>query len=93
MQGSRYSQTITLKYLFTERDLNLRQQRWAEYMMDYDFALQYHPGNANAITDALSRKSHGLTACLALEPWKNSVAIGTTIWSTMKMNTEILSTV
>ena len=64
-----------LKYLFTQRDLNLRQRRWAEYMVDYDFTLQYHPGKANVVADALSRKSHGLMACLALDFWKNSVAI------------------
>ena len=66
----------SLKYLFTQRDLNLRQRRWAEYMVDYDFTLQYHPGKANVVADALSRKSHGLMACLALDSWKNSVAIG-----------------
>ena len=66
----------SLKYLFTQRDLNLRRRRWAEYMVDYDFTLQYHPGKANVVADALSRKSHGLMACLALDSWKNSVAIG-----------------
>ena len=66
----------SLKYLFTQRDLNLRQRRWAEYMVDYDFTLQYHPGKANVVADALSRKSHGLMACLALDSWKSSVAIG-----------------
>ena len=45
-------------------------------MVDYDFTLQYHPGKANVVADALSRKSHGLMACLALDSWKNSVAIG-----------------
>ena len=60
---------------FTQMDLNLRQPRWAEYMVDYDFTLQYHLGKANVVADALSRKSHGLMACLALNSWKNSVAI------------------
>ena len=45
-------------------------------MVDYDFTLQYHPSKANVVADALSRKSHGLMACLALDSWKNSVAIG-----------------
>ena len=64
------------KYLFSQRDLNLRQRRWVEYMVDYDFTLQYHPGKANVVADALSRKIHGLMVCLALDSWKNSVAIG-----------------
>ena len=44
--------------------------------MDYDFTLQYHLGKANVVADALSKKSHGLMACLAFDSWKNSVAIG-----------------
>ena len=66
---------MIIKYLFTQRDLNLRQWRWAEYTVDYDFTLQYHPGKANVVADALSRKSHGLMAYLALDSRKNSVAI------------------
>ena len=54
----------------------MRQRRWAEYMVDYDFTLQYHLGKTNIVADALSRKSHGLMACLALDSLKNSVAIG-----------------
>ena len=45
-------------------------------MVDYDFTLQYHPGKANVVVDALSRKSRALMACLALDSWKNSIAIG-----------------
>ena len=44
-------------------------------MVDYDFTTQYHPGKANVVADALSRKSHGLMAYLALDSWKNSIAI------------------
>ena len=46
-----------LKYIFTQRDLNMRQRRWMEYLEDYDFTLHYHPGKANVVADALSRKS------------------------------------
>ena len=45
-------------------------------MVDYDFTLQYHPDKANVVADALSRKSHGLMACLALESYKNSIVNG-----------------
>ncbi|PON80327.1 hypothetical protein PanWU01x14_007770, partial [Parasponia andersonii] len=70
-----YSDHKSLKYLFTQRDLNLRRRRWIEYMEDYDFELQYHPGKANVVADALSKKSHSVFASLILEDWKNSVTI------------------
>ena len=52
-----YSNHKSLKYIFTQKDLNLRQRRWIEYLEDYDFTLNYHPGKANVVADALSRKS------------------------------------
>ena len=47
----------SLKYIFMQCDLNLRQRRWIEYLEDYDYNLQYHPGKANVIADALNRKT------------------------------------
>ena len=70
-----YSDHKSLKYLFTQRDLNLRQRRWVEYLEDYDFTLQYHPGKANVVADALSRKPRGVLASLALEDWRRSVTV------------------
>ena len=54
----------SLKYIFTQKDLNMRQRRWLELIKDYDLSLQYHPGKANVVVDALSRKVYvnGLTA-------------------------------
>ena len=42
----------SLMYIFTQRDLNLRQQRLLELIKDYDLNIQYHPGKANVVADA-----------------------------------------
>jgi hypothetical protein len=47
-----------LKYIFTQKDLNLRQRRWLELIKDFDLEIHYHPGKANLVVDALSRKEH-----------------------------------
>jgi hypothetical protein len=54
----------SLKYIFTQKELNMRQRRCLELIKDYDMSLQYHPGKANVVADALSHKSYmnGLTA-------------------------------
>ncbi|KAM1355590.1 hypothetical protein ACFX2H_029614 [Malus domestica] len=46
----------SLQYLFTQRDLNLRQRRWIELLSDYDYTIDYHHGRANVVADALSKK-------------------------------------
>jgi hypothetical protein len=46
----------SLKYIFTQKDLNLRQRRWLELIKDYDLNIQYTPSKGNAVADALSRK-------------------------------------
>nr|GFC43548.1 reverse transcriptase [Tanacetum cinerariifolium] len=55
-----------LKYIFTKRELNMRQRRWLELLKDYDTNIQYHPRKANVVADALSRKS-GMIAGIKVE--------------------------
>jgi hypothetical protein len=52
-----YTDHKSLKYIFTQKDLNMRQRRWIEQIKDYDCRILYHPGKANVVADALSRKS------------------------------------
>ena len=53
-----YTDHKSLKYIFTQTDLNMRQRRWLELIKDYDLEVHYHPGKANVVADALSRKSY-----------------------------------
>ena len=67
MYGERceiYTDYKSLKYFFTQKELNMRQQRWLELIKDYDCSINYHPGKANVVADALSRKSSGFSATL-----------------------------
>jgi hypothetical protein len=52
-----YTDHKRLKYIFTQADLNMRQRRWLELIKDYDLEVHYHPGKANVVADALSRKA------------------------------------
>jgi hypothetical protein len=53
-----YTDHKSLKYIFTQSNLNLRQRRWLELVKDYDLGINYHPGKANVVADALSQTSH-----------------------------------
>ncbi len=61
MLGNRceiFSDHKSLKYIFTQPDLNLRQRRWIEAINDFDLTINYTPGKANVMADALSRKAY-----------------------------------
>jgi hypothetical protein len=61
-----YTDHKSLKYIFTQSELNIRQRRWLELIKDYDLEVHYHPGKANVVADALSRKSQ--CNCLSAKP-------------------------
>jgi hypothetical protein len=61
LMGKRYELYMdhkSLKYIFAQLNLNLRQRRWLELIKDYDIGINYHPGKANVVADALSQRSH-----------------------------------
>jgi hypothetical protein len=51
-----YTDHKSLKYLFTQPDLNMRHRRWLEPIKDYELEVHYHRGKANVVADALNRK-------------------------------------
>ena len=71
-----FSDHKSLKYIFTQRDLNMRQRRWMEFLEDYDFTLHYHPGKAYVVADALSRKSQRVLASIASREWRMLETVG-----------------
>ena len=71
-----FSDHKSLKYIFTQRDLNMRQCRWMKSLEDYTFTLHYHPGKANVVADALSRKSRGVLASIASREWRMLEIVG-----------------
>jgi hypothetical protein len=52
-----YMDHKSLKFVFTQLELNMRQQIWLELIKDYEVEIHYHPGKANVVANALSRKS------------------------------------
>jgi hypothetical protein len=79
-----YTDHKSLKYIFTQADLNMRQRRWLELIKDYDLEVHYHPGKANVVADALSRN----TQCNCM----NMDARITTLFDEMcKLNLEVIS--
>ena len=57
VKNVKYIQITRVSSIFSSKDLNLRQRRWMKLLKDYDYQILYHPGKANVVADALSRKS------------------------------------
>jgi hypothetical protein len=73
-QMSFFTDHKSLKYIFTQPGLNLRQRRWLEMIKDYDLEIHYHPGKANVVEDALSQKPFRMKGTNLLEDWKKESA-------------------
>nr|KYP76620.1 Retrovirus-related Pol polyprotein from transposon 17.6 [Cajanus cajan] len=70
LYGARFSifnDYKSLKYMFDQKELNMRQKRWMEFLKDFDFQLMYHPKKANVVADALSMKSIHMSAMMIRE--------------------------
>ena len=57
-----YTDHKSLKYIFTQKEINMKQRRWLELLVDYDLEINYHPSKVNVVVDALSRKSWTIMA-------------------------------
>nr|GEV56870.1 putative reverse transcriptase domain-containing protein [Tanacetum cinerariifolium] len=73
-----YTDHRSLQYIFDQKELNMRQRRWIELFSDYDCEIRYHPGKANVVVDALSRKERLKPSCVC--------AMSMTIYSSVKTN-------
>jgi len=78
-----YTDQKSLKYIFTQNDLNMRQRRWLELIKGYDLEVHYHPGKANVVANALSRKVR--CNCLSVEPYNETLCV-----EMQKLNLEII---
>ena len=65
----------SLKYLMSQKELNMRQRRWMELLKDYDCTIEYHPGKANVVADALSRKAGSSLKHLWVNYMENLIAL------------------
>ena len=65
-----FSDHKSLKYIFSQKDLNARQRRRMEILEDFNFTLQYHAGKVNVVADVLSRKVQCVLFGLVVYEWK-----------------------
>jgi hypothetical protein len=79
-----YTDHKSLKYIFTQADLNMRQRRWLELIKGYDLEVHYHPGKANVVADALSRKAQ--CNCVTMDS-----KVATLCDELRKLNMEVIS--
>ena len=69
-----YTDHHSLQYVFTQKDLNLRQRRWIELLKDYDITILYHPGIAIVVAEALTRKTGSMGSLAHLQVSRRPLA-------------------
>jgi hypothetical protein len=93
-----YTDHKSLKYIFAQPDLNMRQRRWLELIKDYELEVHYHSGKANVVADALSHKAHCnylLAVCLTGEESSTRVLPNLSLFNitlTPTLRVEIIAT-
>ena len=72
-----YTDHKTLKYIFTQKNLNVRQVQWLELLSDYDIDIHYHLGKANKVADVINRKTYDTLAVIRMlqENWQKKLKI------------------
>jgi hypothetical protein len=78
-----YTDHKSLKYIFTQANLNMRQRRWLELIKDYGLEVHYHPGKVNVVVDAISHKSQ----CNCLSVDSHITTLGDELY---KLNMEVI---
>lgn len=78
-----YTDDKSLKYLFTQKELNIRQWWWLEFMKDYDVEIHHHPGKANVVIDAASRNTTRNLACTLVSHKISGLLINITMEPTL----------
>ncbi|GJU32374.1 putative reverse transcriptase domain-containing protein [Tanacetum coccineum] len=76
-----YTDHKNLQHIFDQKELNMRQKRWIELFSDYECEIRYHPGKANVVADALSRKER-------LKP-RHVRAMAMTVQARMRENIQV----
>ena len=66
----------SLKYLKSQKELNMRQRRWTKLIKDYDCIIYYHPGKANVVAYALSRKNKAFIGGLLVRGDRELLELG-----------------